>query len=315
MAAETFEDVWRRARLNFGNVPALLVRDWAQDAYTHACEYRGGGWGFLRKEASLSTLASRSLTVTFTQSSTAITSAALFVATDAGRQIKVGTYPYYTIVSVTDASNAVIDMAYADTGGALTATILNAYAVLPADFKRFLLVLDPTNQRPIPFWVSEDELALTDTMRTSSDSGARYLVAQGYSTATATLGQARYEYWPSGTAAKHYPYLYYRKAERFADASPLPGVFSNRADLLKLGAKLEAAQWPGTTEQKNPYYNLALADRLQKQWDFELQQLQLADDNQYPEDLLTVHWGRRYGGLADSTNILQRTDATLADYI
>ena len=64
---DTFEDAWRRARLSLSGVPALLVRDFVQDAYTRACESRGGGWGFLRKEASIDTIVSRTLTATFTQ--------------------------------------------------------------------------------------------------------------------------------------------------------------------------------------------------------------------------------------------------------
>lgn len=310
--ADTFEQVWKPARLNFSNVPALLVRDWAQDAFLAACDIRG--WSFLRAESSLNTLASRSLTATFTQNSTALTSAALFVASDAGRQIKVDTYPFYTIASVTDASNAILDMPYAATGGALTATILDAYAVCPADFGRFVLVLDTTYQRPIPFWLSQDALAVSDPIRRTTDNNARYLVANSFSTATATLGQVRYEYWPAVTAARQYPFLYIKKVARFADTTALPGVFSNRADLLKLGTRVQAAQWPGTVDQKNPYYNLVLADRLQKEYEFKLAQLSNADDNQYPEDLWQIDWAVRYGGLAPTTQLLRQTDATINDY-
>lgn len=315
MAAQTFEEAWRLARNHFPGVPPLLVRDWVQDAYTRFCEYRGGGWAFLRKEASINILASRSLSITFTQGSTAITSAALFVASDAGRQLKVSTYPIYTIASVTDASNAVLDQSYADTGGALTATILDAYMTCPADFKRFVVIVDKYNQRILPFWISQDEQDLSDPARTNSDSGPRYLIAQGFSTATATLGQVRYEFAPYPTSARQYPFLYYRQAERFSETSSLPGVLSNRADLLKLGAQLAASEWPGTLEQKNPYYNLQLAQRFETKWEFDVQQLSLADDNQYPEDLMAVHWARRYFPLAATTNYLRMTDATLADYV
>lgn len=315
MAAQVFEDAWRLARLHFTGVPPLLVRDWVQDAYTRLCAYRGGGWAFLRKEAFISVLASRTVTVTYTQGSPTITSAALFVSTDAGRQIKTSTYPVYTIASVTDASTAVLDQSYAGTGGAISSTILDAYVTCPADFERFLIIVDPYNQRILPFWVSQDELGLTDPSRTVSDSGPRYLVSQGFSTATATLGQVRYEFSPYPTAARQYPYLYYKQAERFSETSTLPGVLNNRADLLKLGAQVSAAEWPGSADQKNPYYNLNLAARLEERWSLELQRLSLADDNQYPEDLMAVHWARRYFPLAPTTQYLRMTDATLADYV
>lgn len=315
--SDTFEDAWRRARLRMPGVPALLVRDWVQDAFTRAVEYRANGWSFLRTESSLDTLASRTVTITFTQGSTAITSAAAFVASDAGRQIRTSanTYPYYTIASVTNASAAVLDRVFADTGGAIASTILTAYAVMPADFKRFLVIIDRDYQRIVPFWFSQDQLAISDPARRSSDSGARYVVAQGYSTATATLGQVRYEYWPNPSSAKHYPYLYYRKAPRLADSDPFPGPFSNREDLFVLGAQLEAAEWPGTSAQKNPYFNSALADRLQKKWDMKLQELSLADDNIYPEDYLVVDFAKLYGVMTSTTSLLRQTDATLADYV
>lgn len=313
--AENFEDVWRRARALFPAVPALVARDFCQDAYTRLCEYRGGGWSFLRKEASIDILAARTLSVTFTQGSTAITSAALFVASDAGRQIKVSTYPVYTIASVTDASTAVLDRAYSDVDGAATATILNAYFVCPADFRRFLVIYDPYYQRILPYWSTTDDLALTDPARTFSDSGPRFLVPQAYSTATATLGQTRYEFQPYPTSARHYPYLYYRAAERFADSTVLPGVLANRSDLLKLGAQVMAAQWPGTADLKNPYYSLSLARDLGKQWDLLVQQASNDDDSQYGEDLMLESWVRRYGGLAPTTQLLRATDATVYDYI
>lgn len=311
--AQTFQDAWRPARLHLAAVPVLLVRDWVQDAYTRACERRN--WGFLRKEASIDTIAAREETLTFTQGSTSVTSAAIFVATDAGRQLKVSTYPVYTIASVTNASTIVLDRNFAEPGGAQTATIFNAYFTTPADFRQFLIVVDPYNRRIIPFWMNQDEIGLADPARSNSDSGPRYLVAQGYSTATATLGQARYEYWPYPTSERHYPYLYIRQAERFADDTPLPGMFANRADLLKLGAQMMAADWPGTLGQRNPYYNPALADRLTKKWEFELQKLELADDAQYPDDLIPVHWTRQYGPLARTTEMLRQTDASVYDYL
>lgn len=312
--AETFEAAWRRARNAFPGVPPLLVRDWVQDAYTQACEYRGGGWGFLRKEASIDTLASRSLTVTFTQGSPTVTSAALFVATDAGRQIRVTGYPIYTIISVTDASTIVLDRNYAETGGAETASILDAYFTTPADFHRFLIIVDRYNQRLLPYWFNQDQIGTADPARFNSDTGPRYLVARDVSPATATLGQTRYEFWPTPTSERHFPYLYYRQAERLADTSVFPGVFSNRADFFKLGSLLAASKFPGTKDLPNPYFNLALSDRLQRDWDLQLQRVSLADDNQFPEDYVTVNFALGYGVITETTNLLRSTDATVYDY-
>jgi hypothetical protein len=311
--ADLFEDAWRRAKIQLPAVDAMLVRDWAQDAYNDACTRRA--WGWLRKESAISTLASRSVTAGVTQASATVTSTAEFVATDVGRQLRIGSYPFYTIIIFTDASTVILDRAYAgSTDAAATAQILDALVVMPADFSRFLVIADTYNQRPILFGASQDEVGIADPARTNSDYGPRFMVAATFSPVTATLGQVRYECWPLPTAARQFPFLYVRKAERLADTSSLPGVFSNRSDLLKLGCLMNAAGWPGTVDQKNPYYGLEHFDRLQKQWEFQLQKLQLEDDNQYPEDLIAVDWAREYYGLARNTRTLRMTDATVADY-
>lgn len=314
--AQTFAESWRRARLRFPDVPALLVRDWVQDAYTDLCEYRQGGWGFLRKQGFFSLLASRTVAITFTQGSASITSAVGFVAADVGRQLKVSTYPMYTIIEVTNASLAVLDLAYVGaSGAAVSTTIFDAYVTCPADFARFLYVIDPYNQRPINFSLSEDVVAAMDPTRQVSATGVPVLIPFDVSPVTSTLGQVRYEVYGGSGSARQYPFLYYRKAERFADESSLPGVVSNRADVLTRGAELQAARWPGTAGAKNPYYNLALAQQLQTDWDSKLQALSLADDNQFPEDLFLVNWARRMGGLVEPTSLLRSTDATIDAYI
>src|SRR5262245_40307573 len=106
MPVQTFREVWGFVALHVPAAPNALVQSWVQDAYDQLVGRRH--WSFLRKTSLLTTLDARSLTVTFTQGLTAITSAALFVSTDAGRQLRVGTNsPIYTIDTVTNASAAV----------------------------------------------------------------------------------------------------------------------------------------------------------------------------------------------------------------
>ena len=309
----TFEDVWRKARLELPAVPPLLLRSWAQDGYARLCDT--WGWAFLRSEGTLVTAASRSVTASFTFGSASVTSAAAFLSTDAGRQIRVGRLPVYTIISVTSTSLLTLDRAYTEVDAAnTTATIQDCYATMPADFRRFLAVYDRYYQRIIPFWLSEDQLAVADPGRLISDQGPRYLVAQKYSPATATAGQVRYEYWPAPTAVRSYPYLYIRKAEQLADTDPLPGVVSERADLLRTYVLGRGARWAGTVDQRNPAYDLKNAMLLQNEWDMEMQKLELADDNEYPQQLLQVDWAKRMGVMTGTASLLRQTDATINDY-
>jgi len=308
----TFEDIWRKARLELPAVPPLLLRSWAQDGYAKLCD--AWGWAFLRAEGTLVTLASRAVMMGFTQGSATVTSAAGFVASDAGRQIRVEREPIYTIISVTNASAVVLDRAYTEADATTSATIQDCYTVMPSDFRRFLVIYDRYYQRVIPFWFSEDQIAVADPGRQISDQGPRFLVAQKYSPATATLGQVRYEYWPAPTSVRSYPYLYIRKAEQLADGDSLPGVLSERADLLRTYVLSRGTMWAGTTDEKNPAFSLQASREYKAEWETEIQKLELADDNEYPQQLLQVDWAVRLGAMTGTARLLRQTDATVDDY-
>lgn len=315
MPATTFGDVWRLVRLHT-SAPFALCRDWTQSAYEELCERRP--WVWQTRETRLSPRVARAITATFTQDSQTITSAAAFVASDAGRQIRVGTYPYYTITVVQDASNAVLDLAYAATGGALTAQILDAYQTMPADFGAFILVADPTVQRQIGYWWTPEQLAAVDIVRTSSGDPQRALVAATPSPEPTTLGQMRYEWWPAPVTARSYPAWYRARPATLSDTDPFTGVLAQRAKILETGALARCARWPGTADAKNPYFNLPLSKMLQDDFDQDCARLELRDDDQSQQSwvALPYHrwpaWGMDLGG---GTSDLRASDATIYDYI
>lgn len=321
---ETFEAVWRRARLEMPVVPALLVRSWAQEAYSKICDR--WGWSFLRAEANLYVRASRTITATLTQFSSTILGTGQFVATDQGRQIRPiattqtafsGTLrtPIYTIISVDPSFNlATLDRPYTEDTATGSVTIQDIYTTLPVDFRRFLVIYDRYYLRVLPFWLSEDQIAIADPGRTVSDVGPRYLIAQKYSPALNTLGQVRYEYWPAPTAERSYPYLYIRRADQLADNAVLPGVLSERSDLMRTYCLMRGAGWPGTSDERNPYYDLANKRALNQEFETDLEHLTLVDDNEYPQQLMTIQWARRMGAIAPTATLLRQTDATINDY-
>lgn len=295
--------------------PASLAQTWVQQAYEELAGKRH--WAWLRKELLLTTLASRSLSVTFTQGSTAITSAALFLSTDAGRQIRVGTTgtPTYTIDTVTNASAAVLTAAYQGDSGAATASISDIYLAMPADFRSFDSVTDPTIQRPIAWWISRDRLDLFDPGRVSYDSRLRVLASYQLSQATATLNQLLYEAWPHPTAAGTYVIKYFARTDQLAEDDPFKGVLATKTQALLDGALSKAARWPGTITQKNPYFSLPLATQLDGKFREACQTLDVMDDDQYLMDLQQVDLSKF--GLAElsaDTTLMRQSDATLSDY-
>lgn len=311
----TFSDVWRRVRLSIPDAPVLLVQAWVRDAYRELADKRG--WGWLTQEAQLVWDDARTITVTTTLNSATVTSAGLFVASDAGRQFRVGSFPIYTILAFVNANTITLDRTYQTTGvGAVSGQILDAYATLPINFGRFVIVLDPVNQRIVPWWATQEELDLLDPTRQSSDTSARLLVARRPSTYPPTVGQMQYEYWPMPTAAGALQYYYIARPVPMADTDPFIGVLADRPDILEIGALAKAAMWPGTTERKNPYFNISLAGALTAKFESLANQLDLRDDDQSQQSWSTLPWQRWSAwAWAYDTNLLQATDATLADYV
>lgn len=314
MPVQTYGDVWRLVALHVPAAPTTLVQAWVQIAYDTLLGKRH--WNWLRREVVLTTLAQRSIAITFTQNSTAITSAALFVASDAGRQLRAGSdQPVYTIDTFTDASNAVLTQAYAGVSGAVATTVHDRYLVMPADFRSILDVTDMTIQRPIAWWIGRDRLDLFDPGRISSDTRFRVLVAYQLSQRVATLGQVMYEAWPSPTGAGSYLLRYFQRTDTLTDDTTLQGVIATYTDALRVGALAEAAQWPGTATQKNPYFNLRLATELKGQFLQAVQTLGVMDDDQYLQDLMQIDLSKfGLAALSADTTLMRQSDATLADY-
>jgi hypothetical protein len=319
MAAQTFRDVWGVVALHCPLAPVGLVKNWVQTSYDDLNGRRH--WAWLRTNSQLTTLAARALTITYIQGSTAITSVGGFVASDVGRQIRVGgtapqsNSPIYTINTVTNPNAADLTIPYASTGGAFTSTIRDIYLVMPADFRSFLTVTDQTIQRPIAWWISKDRLDLFDPGRIAGDTRFRVLAANGLSDVTSLAGRITYEAWPFPSAAGTYTMWYFKRTDTLTDDFNFTGALATWTTALQKGALAEAAAWPGTPTQKNPYFNLPLATRLRGEFDESTKGLDVMDDDTYLMDLAQVDLSK-YGlaALSADTTLMRQSDATLADY-
>lgn len=309
----TFGDTWRKVRLHVPDAPFGLAREWTQHAYETLCERRP--WNWLRVHAQMSVPAARNVTATFAANSLVVTSAAAFLATDVGLQIRAGNIPIYTIQTFVSASQVTIDMPWTGTVGAQTAQIIGIYQTMPEDFGAFLLVTDPYNQRLISWWHTQEELGRLDPTRTSSDGTPRVLIARQLSTVPSTLGQVQYEWWPAPLQAKAFPYYYRKRPQLMADSDQLLGVLQHRATALQKGALAECASWPGTVAQKNPYYNLSAHKLLLDEFETECARLELRDDDQQLDSWQALPY-HRWGtwDLAFDTSFLRSHDADIGDY-
>ena len=315
----TFETVWRKIRLFVPGAPVFLVRNWVQNAYRTLTDKRQWGWSIFQGQ--LTFQASRALTsvATVTQGSTMVTAPiGTFVASDGGRQFTVGSYPIYTVFSVAaDGSSILLDQPFYGNGSgvAASAQIYDAYGTLPANFSAFQIVLDPVNQRIVPWWLTQEEFGLLDPVRMAAESVPRLLAASKLSTYPPTLGQVQYEYWPKPTAQGALQYYASGRPLPLRDTDPILGVLRDRTDILEAGALAWAARWPGTTDKKNPYFNPQLAMVHEAQFQTLANQLDLRDDDQFQQSFNTIPWQRWSAWTwAYDTRLLRETDASLGSY-
>lgn len=312
--AQTFGDCWRGVRLHAPGAPALLCQRWVLDTYRGLVDQRG--WGWLTKEAQIVFLASRTLAVTVTQGSDLVASAGLFVASDETRTFSVGTYPLYQIRRVISANQIQLTMPFYGTGaGAVSGYIQDAFATLPSRFGRFVVVVDPINQRIVPWWATQQEIDLLDPTRTAVEAVPRMLASAQVSPLPQFPGQMQYEYWPKPSAAGALQYYYIQRPLPLQDDDLFAGVLRDRTDVLEHGALSRCALWPGTKEAPNPYFSLPLAKYHQDAFHAGALQLDLRDDDQMQQSWDTIPWQRWSAwAWAYDTRLLQSTDATIGDY-
>ena len=311
--AQTYADVWRSVKLHASAAPTFLVREWVNDAWKELTRFRPTA-NYLRVQSQLLIRAERTVDVTVTYGSATVTSAGLFVAADVGRQFRMQTFPWYTIIAAMLPNSITLDRVYGEDDASATASIYDGVAVVPDDFAEFDIIADPYNQRRLAFWITEEQLNLLDPTRQSGDSGPRLLATAHPSPVPATAGRMTFEYWPRPTAQRTYPYYYFKKGQNLAETFAFTGALSDAGEVLRKGALAQCARWPGTTDKPNPYFNAALGDRLAKEFLDGCQKVSLRDDDLQGSDLLRMRWDRwPLADLAYNDQALRSTDATIAD--
>lgn len=311
--AATFESIWRKVALQASAVPPLLVRSYVLDAYQEACQ--GRRWSFLRRSSQPSTRASRGVTCTATIDSATIVGS--FVASDLNRQIRSTNagVPYTIIALNAGFTEATLDSAYKSASGSVDFTILDAFLFMPEGFDGCRTMRNLTVQQPMPWWYTSEQLDFWDPNRIWGDSTARVIAARGVWNGGGSMqGRQVYEWWPYPAATAVYQMDYYAVNEP-QDDDVLQGVLATKAHVLEKGALASCAMYPGTAEKKNPYFNIALGDRLAAQFAAQLQEISVRDEDQSPgEEFERIDWRWVQGMVPMDTHLLRSTDATLNDY-
>jgi hypothetical protein len=294
-------------------VPPLLVRQWAFDVYAKLLS--GSRWGWQRSVVQHTLAAKRALaSITLTPGSATVASAALFLASDVGKQLLVGSEPLLTIGAFVSTSQVTLRSVYSGTSTATAASVLEAFYVPPTGFQQFVLISDRTRKMPIPHWLSLEQIMLWDPARDQAGT-PRGLIAHSLQTVTGSgTPSLWYEWWPRNTAGGSYELvmLLGPQTATLTDATELPAPLDDRAYLLKDGVLARCAMFPGTPSQKNPYFNLALAAALETQFQRGRADLAIVNDDQGMDPIVdTIDW--RYVRAGGGDQHYQYSDASALD--
>lgn len=285
--------MYRSLRLWAPDLPIFLAKQLIRDRYRRVCERRP--WGALRTEAEfILDVAKTDGTVTLTRGSATVTgSGTNFLAGDVGRQFQAGNRaPVYTITGVASTTSMTLDRVFGNTddGAGLSYRILDAYVTCPADFKYFMVVMDPVQNWRLRHFVTQDDIMRLDPARTTAGTPWA-LVDRRHSTLSATDGQAQYEMWPYSTSERNYPYYYVRQASDLSLDSDIPEI-PVRGDVLVRGALADVCRYPGSVERPNPMYDPR--GTMAKAWEAEFQdqvaELERQDENTYMTWLSNHDW-------------------------
>jgi hypothetical protein len=252
MAANTFLEMTRSLRLYVPQLPIPLAEQFIRDRYRRILERRD--WSALRREGEFQLNAQKTAgTVAITRGSTTVTgTSTAFASTDVGRQFKAGSdAPVYTISAYTSSTSVSLDRAYGGaTVTAATYRIFDGYVTAPTDFLRFISVSDPQQGCRLHHYITFDELNSMDPQRTTF--GTPYLLADRIFNSASTP-MPTYECWPYTTTAKTLYYLYMKRAADLVADDDIP-IWPLRSDVIVQGALSDAARWPGTAKEPNPYF-------------------------------------------------------------
>ncbi len=247
--SQTFEDVAGEIQLECPLAGPVLVRKWIQRVYNRVCDRHA--WSWLRTEGKILIGDPRTGTAAVTRGGTVVTPGTLvFTAADIGRQLRTasGVGPAYTILDLDALNNAIIDPGWGDsTSLAQSLTIFDAYTIMPEDFGRFIVVIDPNNQYLLRTWITEQELSAADPGRTNY--GDPWCVASQNlvpSNANASIAsRIRYELYPYKMSAAQYHWIGVKRPKQLKESDEFEGALRHRTDIIVAGCLSTYAKWPG----------------------------------------------------------------------
>lgn len=286
MALDTFDTIWRAVLLRCPLASAFLARQWVTYSFRSIVEKRKWSWLIKRSQFLVNTQYNTgTVTATF-GSSTIVGTGTAWTTQMVGRQFRVSvSAPIYTITSINvGAQTLVLDDLFGFQNFSGGYTIWNQLFTPPSDYHAIISIWDPAFNWQLWTHIKQEELNSWDAQR--AQQGTAWVLADGpgYDT-TVSPPLPKFELWPNQLVQKPYPYLYESRPPDLDDANAtLPRYITG--DVLLEGALAQAAKWPGpSSDQKNPMFNLALAQMHEAGFRQRVAELERQDDEVYANDV------------------------------
>lgn len=228
-------------------------------------------------------------TVDVTRGSFTVTGHGTSWTTDlVAHQFRVGLQtPIYTIQSVDPVGQTLqLTQVYgASTSLGVTYSIYNAYQMAPSDFQNFIVVYNPLYNWALALNVTQEQIDVWDAQRANLGNTPYVVATLDFDDAFNTPPLPRYEFWPHQQSQLVLPYHYVSRPPDLTDpGASLPRMI--RGDVLLEGALADCARWPGPAQdQKNPYFNLALAMQHEAKFDSMVNEMVRTDDEVMENDV------------------------------
>ena len=146
------------------------------------------------------------------------------------------------------------------------------------------------------------EQALSDGVNIYFPTGATYVLGDTWiiqAFIQNASGIPRYELWPHNLANYVYPFLYEARAQDLNEPGAVLPRFI-RGDVVMDMALAMAAKWPGpSVDQPNPYYDLNLADRIERRNEQMIGELERQDDETF-ENMVIYATSREFSPFFDA---------------
>lgn len=261
------------------DAPATMVETWINNSYRKILDKRLWYGLQVRGQIQVPTVYTTG-TASFTLNTTSVQGFnTAWTAAMVGSQIRSGFQTGFYNIAAVDVVHQVItlDLPWGNpTVGRAGYTIMQVWVTLGYNIK---MVLNAVNQRqgfPLYCNCPQNELNRVDTWRTST----------GWTTVMAnfpanSLGQPMYELWPAPTYQQVFPFNAYVQTPDMVEDTDFPAAFV-RSDIIVCRAISDALMFRG---KKSAYYDPDTAKAKLGEFNAEVNQMSMMDDNMYPKDL------------------------------